>query len=124
MTLYRHDDAYFIRVEGVELMSTRRHHSEERLAELCCAPLAEVDSPRVLIGGLGLGFTLKASLHSLAPSARAVVPQSVERVIEWNANPAYPFAHDAMRDARVDLRHDDVWNIIANASGEFDAIML
>src|SRR4051812_5715125 len=54
LTLYRHDDSYFIRVDGIELMSTRRHHSEEKLAELCCSPLRNVGGARVLIGGLGL----------------------------------------------------------------------
>ena len=70
LTLYRHDGAYTIRVDGVELMSTRRHHSEDKLAELACAPLRDVADARVLIGGLGLGFTLRAALEALGPDAR------------------------------------------------------
>ena len=67
LTLYRHDGAYTIRVDGVELMSTRRHHSEDKLAELACAPLRDVADARVLIGGLGLGFTLASRARSTWP---------------------------------------------------------
>jgi hypothetical protein len=65
LVLYRHDGAYLIRADGVELMSTRRHLSEDRLAEVACAPLGESAGARVLIGGLGLGFTLRAALRQL-----------------------------------------------------------
>src|SRR5215211_2448350 len=65
LVLYRHDGAYLIRADGVELMSTRRHLSEDKLAEVACAPLREVPRARVLIGGLGLGFTLRAALRHL-----------------------------------------------------------
>jgi spermidine synthase len=124
LTLFRHDDAYFIRVNGVELMSTRRHQSEEKLAELCCAPLRHARAPRVLIGGLGMGFTLQAALRSLPPDANVVVAEIVGRVVEWNANAEYPFAGAAMTDVRVDVRQDDVWNLIANGAGQYDGIML
>src|SRR3954467_10204279 len=69
LALYRHDGAYLIRADGVELMSTRRHLSEDRLAEIACAPLADVTGARVLIGGLGLGFTLRAALRALGADA-------------------------------------------------------
>jgi spermidine synthase len=124
LTLFRHDDAYFIRVDGVELMSSRRHHSEERLAELCCASLGKSSEARVLIGGLGLGFTLRAALRSLPAGARVVVAEIVGKVIEWNANPDYPFAGDALNDARVELRQGDVADLIAAGARQFDAIML
>jgi spermidine synthase len=124
LTLFRHDDAYFIRVNGVELMSTRRHRSEEKLAELCCAPLQHAAAPRVLIGGLGMGFTLKAALRSLPREARVIVTEIVGKVIEWNATPEYPFAGAAMTDEGVDIRRDDVWNLIASGAGQYDAIML
>jgi spermidine synthase len=124
LTLYRHDGAYNIRVNGVELMSTRRHHSEEVLAELVCAPLHGREGARVLIGGLGLGFTLRAALRSLAPGAEVVVAEVVEEVIRWNRNPDYALAADALRDPRVDLRHDDVADVLLANPGGFDAIML
>ena len=124
LTLYRHDRDYVIRVDGQELMSTRRHHSEDVLAELVCAPLRERAGARVLIGGLGLGFTLRAALGSLAPDARVVVAEIVEEVIRWNRNPDYALAADALRDPRVELRHDDVANVLQAGAGGFDAIML
>ena len=66
ISLEEHDGSYAIRVDGVPLMSTRQHGSEERLAELACAHLRGVPRARVLIGGLGFGFTLKAALAALA----------------------------------------------------------
>jgi spermidine synthase len=124
LTLYRRDGAYSIHVDGKELMSTRRHHSEDVLAELVCAPLAEHPGVRVLIGGLGLGFTLRAALRSLAPDAQVVVAEIVDEVIRWNQNPDYALSADALRDPRVELRHDDVANVLAESAGGFDAIML
>jgi spermidine synthase len=124
LTLYRHDRDYVIRVDGQELMSTRRHHSEDVLAELVCAPLAEHAGARVLIGGLGLGFTLRAALRWLAADARVVVAEIVEEVIAWNRNPDYTLAADALQDPRVELRHDDVANVLQASPGAFDAIML
>jgi spermidine synthase len=124
LTLYRRDRDYAIVVDGEELMSTRRHHSEDVLAELVCAPLRDREGARVLIGGLGLGFTLRAALRSLAPDARVVVAEIVEAVIRWNREPEYALAADALADPRVDLRHDDVANVLAASPGGFDAIML
>ncbi len=124
LTLFRHDGAYSIRVDGVELMSTRRHHSEERLAELVCSPLRERPRARVLIGGLGFGFTLQAALRSLAPDAQVVVAEIAPAVIGWNRNPDYQLAGGALSDARVDLRQDDVANVLRESPRMFDGIML
>ena len=124
LTLYRHDGAYYILADGAELMTTRRHHSEERLAELVCAPLISVPGARVLIGGLGLGYTLRAALRALGDDAEVVVAELVEAVIRWNENPEYDFAGSAQRDPRVTLIHDDVAKVIESNPGGFDAIML
>ena len=124
LTLFRHDGAYVIRVGDIELMSTRRHLSEDRLAELACLPLRDRPDARVLIGGLGLGFTLKAALAILAADARVVVAEIVAGVIAWNANPDYALAADALRDARVELVHGDVAEVLRAHPGGFDAIML
>lgn len=124
LELLRHDRAYLIRADGVELMSTRRHFSEDRLAEVACAPICDRPRARVLIGGLGLGFTLRAALRQLAPDAEVVVAELIAEVIAWNANPAYELSADAMRDPRVRVVHDDVSNVLRAEAGGFDAIML
>ena len=127
LTLHRHDGAYTIRVGTVELMSTRRHHSEERFAELACAPLAHRPGARVLVGGLGLGFTLRAALAVLARDARVVVAELVEGVIRWNRTPEYGLAADALADPRVVLRHADVADVLREARGSaemYDAILM
>ena len=124
LEFFRHDGAYLIRADGVELMSTRRHLSEDRLAEVACAPLAQVSSVRVLIGGLGLGFTLRAALGQLRDDAEIVVAELVQAVIDWSGNPAYGLSADAMRDARVRIMHEDVFNVLAVNREGFNAIML
>jgi spermidine synthase len=124
IALYRHDGAYLIRADGVELMSTRRHLSEDRLAEVACAPLREVPRVRVLIGGLGLGFTLRAALRQLRDDADVVVAELVREVVAWNADPRYGLSVEAMGDPRVRVVHDDVMNVLRANPGAFDAIML
>jgi len=124
IVLYRHDGAYLLRAAGVELMSTRRHHSEDRLAELACAPLRDVAQARVLIGGLGLGFTLRAALEVLRDDAEVVVAELVPEVIEWNADPGYDLSAEAMRDPRVRVVQQDVIDVLREHPGAFDAIML
>jgi len=124
LELCRHDGAYLIRADGVELMSTRRHQSEDRLAEVACAPLRAVPHARVLIGGLGLGFTLRAALQQLGEDAEVVAAELVAEVIAWNADPRYGLSTAAVRDPRVRVVHDDVVNVLRANPGSFDAIML
>ena len=124
IALYRHDGAYLIRADGVELMSTRRHLSEDRLAEVACAPLRDVPRARVLIGGLGLGFTLRAALRHLREDAEIVVAELVAEVIAWNADPRYELSAAAMVQPRVRVVHDDVINVLRANPSAFDAIML
>ncbi len=124
LELIRHDGAYLIRADGIELMSTRRHLSEDRLAEVACAPLTETPNARVLIGGLGLGFTFRAALRLLRDDAEVVVAELVPEVIEWNANPEFGISVEAMNDVRSRVVHEDVVSVLnANADG-FNAIML
>ncbi|WP_396214568.1 spermidine synthase [Gemmatimonas sp.] len=124
LQLYRHDGAYLIRADGVELMSTRRHLSEDKLAEFACAPLAAKPKVRVLIGGLGLGFTLREALRRLGADAEVWVAELVAEVIEWNANPEYALSAEAMADPRVRIVHQDVVKVLKDHPGRFDAIML
>lgn len=119
-----HDGDYSISVGGAELMSTRRHYSEEKLAELACADLKKKPRVKVLIGGLGLGFTLKAALQALGSDATIVQAEILPAVIEWNRNPAYPLAAQALEDRRVQLVQRDVAAVIRQSPATFDAIML
>src|SRR3982751_3147076 len=122
--LHRHDGAYLIRADGVELMSTRRHLSEDRLAEVAWAPLQAAPQARVLIGGLGLGFTLRAALRQLRTDAEGVVAELGGEVIAWNADPRYELSAEAMRDPRTRIVNDDVIDVLRGNANGFDAIML
>jgi len=124
ISLFEHDGAYSIRVGSVELMSTRRYASEEKLAELACAHLKTKRAARVLLGGLGLGFTLKAALALLAPDAVAVTAEILAAVIAWNQNPSFPFAGAAMTDPRVAILNRDVIEVMRASPGGFDSIIL
>ncbi len=124
LALFRHDGAYLIRADGVELMSTRRHLSEDRMAEIACEHVRTLSAPRVLIGGLGLGFTLRAALRELPARAEVHVAELVAEVIEWNANPDYALSSEAMADPRVRVVHDDVINVLRASPDGFDAILL
>jgi len=124
ISLNEHDGGYSVRIEGAELMSTRRHASEEKLAELACAHAAGIRGARVLIGGLGFGFTLRAALSALRSDAAVVVAEIQAAVIAWNRNPSLPLAADAMADARVTVLQEDVGQVIWKNPGGFDSIVL
>ena len=124
ISLHAHDGSYAIRVDGIPLMSTRQHTSEEELAELACAHVRGIRRARVLIGGLGFGFTLRAALGAVAPDATVVMAEILAAVIAWNRNPAFPLAADALADPRVSVRQQDVGEVIREARGSFDSIIL
>ena len=124
ITLEEHDGSYAIRVDGIPLMSTRQHASEEKLAELACAHARGIRGARVLIGGLGFGFTLKAALGALAADATVVTAEILGAVIAWNRDPALPLAADALADPRVTVRQRDAGEVIREARGSFDSIIL
>ncbi len=124
ISLNEHDGSYSVRIGGAELMSTRRHASEEKIAELACAHAAAIPGARVLIGGLGFGFTLQAALSALRPDAGVVVAEIQAAVISWNRNPAWPLAAGALGDARVTVLQQDVSEVIRNCKGGFDSIIL
>jgi len=121
LSLHRRDGDYFVYLDGDELMSSRAAGSERALAELACDGLG--DRPRVLIGGLGLGFTLRAALDVLPPSAEVVVAELFAKVIEWNR--AYlPHLQDgALTDRRTRIVHGDVWDLVRHEA-PWDAILL
>jgi spermidine synthase len=120
LVLSRRGEKFEIRCNGWELMSNRAHRSEEALARLACAALPP--APRVLIGGLGMGFTLRAALDALPASARVDVAEIVADIISWNRGPLAMLAGRPLEDARVTLRHSDVADLLS--AGPFDAILL
>jgi spermidine synthase len=125
ITLHEHDGAFTIRVAGVELMTTRQHHSEERIAELACGRIPPRSSrPRVLVGGLGFGFTLREVLRRLGPEAAVVVAELVPAVIEWNRMPEKGLAADALADPRVEVVGGDVADVMRRHPRGFDVIIL
>ena len=124
ISLHEHDGSYAIRVDGAELMSTRQHASEERIAELACAHVRGIRRARVLIGGLGFGFTLKAALSAVAADATVVMAEMLAAVIAWNRNPSFHLAVDAMADPRVIVLQQDVGEVIRHTRGGFDSIIL
>lgn len=126
LSLYRRDGEFSIRLDrgGGELMNSRRHGSEEKLAELACARLAGCGEPRVLIGGLGMGFTLAAALRRLGATARLTVSELVPEVVSWNRGPLGELAGHPLTDPRVTVREGDVARMIAARPSAYDAILL
>lgn len=124
MQLLEHDGDYWIRINGQELMSTRKHASEEALATLTCQEYSQKKHVRVLIGGLGLGYTLRTALTLLRRDAKIVVAEIVPEVIQWNHNPAYKFAMDPMSASRVEIVQQDVAHVIRSSPAGFDIILL
>jgi len=124
MTLTRRDREYVILANGKSLMSSRMHGSEEAMATLACARARALERPSVLIGGLGMGFTLRATLDLLPPGAKVVVAELVPAVVEWNRGVLGPLAAHPLRDRRVRVGVGDVAAAIDAACARFDAILL
>ena len=124
MALVERDGEYLIRVNGRELMSTRHSFSEEQLGVVACQERTLLKGAVVLIGGLGLGFTLRSALAHLARDARVVVAELIPEVVDWNRNPAYPLAAAALEDPRTEVLIGDVADIMVRSPDRFEAIML
>ncbi|MDA0322322.1 MAG: hypothetical protein O2923_06345 [Verrucomicrobia bacterium] len=124
IALYRHDDSYCIRVGGQVLMDSRQHESELELARLGCAHLSERREPSVLIGGLGLGYTLRQCLDMLSPGATVTICELMTEVIDWNQAFLGDLTGHPLRDKRVRLQKDDVLLAMLGLERPFDAIIL
>jgi spermidine synthase len=124
LVLSQRGDEFRINADKFELMSSRLHGSEEELARLACAPLASTPAPRVLIGGLGLGYTLRAALDALPDSAKVVVAEIVPAVIEWNRTLLGHLAGRPLDDRRVQIEPRDVGAVLRTTVSRFDAILL
>jgi spermidine synthase len=124
LKLTRRTNEYIILANGKSLMSSRMHGSEEALAAFACSRLKAAEQPCVLIGGLGMGFTLRATLDLLPRDATVVVAELVPAVVEWNRGPLGPLAGHPLKDKRVQVDVGDVAVTIGSASGRFDAVLL
>ena len=124
MALTRRDREYVILANGKSLMSSLMHGSEEALATLAYPHLCGVDEPSVLVGGLGMGFTLRATLDLLPPDASVTVAELVPAVVEWNRGPLGPLAGHPLKDSRVEIVTADVREVLASSRSRFDAILL
>ncbi len=132
LSLSQRDKDFFIKLKGVqgELMSSRMYSSELALAELGCAHLKGVDNARVLVGGLGMGFTLAAALEATTANSEVVVAELVPGVIEWNKGPLGECAGRPMNDKRTVVHLGDVAGLFKtpqkkqNQKATFDAILL
>jgi spermidine synthase len=124
MRLTRRDDEYVMLADGKPLMSSRMHGSEEALATLACGHVRQADRPRVLVGGLGMGFTLRAVLDALPSNAMITVAELVPAVIEWNRELLGPLAAHPLRDSRVRIEIADVGFTLRANPGRFDVVLL
>ena len=123
--LIRRDDEYIILVDGAVLMSSRMHGSEDALATFACQRARKREQPSVLIGGLGMGFTLRVALDLLPQNAKVVVAELVPAVVEWNRGPLGPLATHPLKDKRVRVVTGDVFDTLScSGRDQFDAVLL
>ncbi|MFZ5697571.1 MAG: hypothetical protein ACOY9J_02420 [Pseudomonadota bacterium] len=125
LRLFRQGNHFAIKIAGGgELMNSRLHGSEDKLAEFACTKIASRPRPRVLIGGLGMGFTLAAALRQLGANAEVVVAELVPAVVTWNRGPLGVHAGNPLQDARAMVRECDVALVLKTEPEAFDAILL
>jgi spermidine synthase len=124
LCLYERGGELAIHVGGRVLMTSRVHGSEETLADAACAPIRDRADCRVLVGGLGMGYTLAAALRHVSPTTRVVVAEVVPAVVAWNRGPLAHLAGNPLSDARVTVREEDVTRVIKSDKLGFDAILL
>ncbi|MGN6104667.1 MAG: spermidine synthase [Kofleriaceae bacterium] len=124
MVLSRRGADYSIRVAGVELMNSQNHGSEDELGRLTCAALARATAPRMLVGGLGLGYTLRAALDALPSGARVDVVEIVPEVVRWNRTVLGGLAGHPLDDPRVTVIEGDVARVIQRSDARYHSILL
>lgn len=125
LKLYQHGSDYSIRVDGQgQLMGSHLHHSEDVLAELACDHVDGIEAPRLLIGGLGIGFTLATALNRCSEDASIVVSELMPAVVRWNRSHLGAMTGFPLEDERVEVVEKDVGMVMRENPGTFDAIML
>jgi spermidine synthase len=124
LRLYRRADEFSIRVDRHELMNSRVYASEDALSELGCERIKQRPAARVLIGGLGMGYSLRTALAVLRRDAQVVIAELVPEVVEWNREIFGHLANHPLRDPRVVVEQRDVGLVIRSAQRVYDAILL
>jgi spermidine synthase len=124
LRLFRRGAEFSIRLGRTELMNSRLSGSEKALATMACARIRDRPAPRMLIGGLGMGFTLRAALAELGADARIVVAELAPAVVKWARGPMAEIFGESLTDPRVSLREEDVGRLIGSARSIYDAILL
>lgn len=125
LELFKHDESYFISSDGQKLMTSLAHGSEEELARMACQPFRAAKQPKVLIGGLGMCFTLAAAVESLTQKgATFVVAELTQAILEWNQTHMKDVHPGLLDDPRVQVRIKPVQKIMGEANEEYSAIML
>jgi len=124
LRLMRRGAEFSIMSGAIELMNSRLSGSERALATLACSRLQDRPRPCLLIGGFGMGFTLRAALETLGPEAKVTVAELVPAVIAWARGPMAHMSGDCLKDPRVTIREGDVGELIGSARSDYDAILL
>lgn len=124
LKLFQHDKDFIIMAGTFELMNSRAHASEDDLAKLSVQKITGQKNPRVLIGGLGMGFTLRAALDGLPETAEVLVAEIVPAVVKWNQDVIGGLTGNPLADKRVQICEVDVAELIQKAKSEYDAIVL
>ena len=115
---------YSIHVDEYELMNNRESGSEQALADLACDRLANLDDARILVGGLGMGFTLAATLRRIGPQAHATVAELMPAVVKWNRELCGGASGHPLRDPRVEVAVADVCDVLDSDTPRWSAILL
>ncbi len=124
MRLMQRGAEFSIRLDGNELMSSRLSATEQALATIACDRIKTREAPRILIGGLGMGFTLRAALIVLGAQAEIVTAELVPAVVAWARGPMSEISGNNLTDRRVRIHEGDVGDLIRAGNGDYDAILL
>jgi len=124
LCLYQRGGEFSLWVNETELMNSLIHESEDALSDLACSKLLDIPAPAVLIGGLGMGYTLAAALKRLGSGAKVVVAELFAAVVAWNRGPLGHLANHPLDDGRVTVREVDIARILQTEREEYDAVLL
>ncbi len=124
MDLYQHDQDFSIKINGIQLMSSRQHESELALARLGCIHISRRTAPHVLIGGLGMGYTLRQTLEMLGDDGKVIVGELLPDVLEWNQGFLKELNGKSIEDERTEIKIGDIFQLLISSADSFDAILL